>query len=201
MQTRVVRERLKQKRTWIALLGGLGLALYAVFLYLPTRARLSETAEKLAGVRQTIREVYASVPDPRNMSEGLLQMQNELDRLRELLPASEDVSGLVRLFSAEAQKRKIKIVSITPQSPVPFNSNESAPFGRWSCFSVPLEVRLQGRYREVAEFIAGLSATPRLTTLRRISLRRDKSIEPFVRVECEFLTYYLLEETDHDTQT
>ena len=164
--------------------------LYGVLLLFPVQKKLKETEEELKRVRQIVQEVYSSVPDPKNMAQGILLMRDELDLLRGLLPSDEDVSGLVRLFSSQAQKKRIKITSMTPQSPILLET----------CFSVPIEVHLQGRYRDIGEFMASLDAFPRLTTLQKLSIKRDKNIEPLVAVECEFLTYYLVEKPSHDSK-
>ena len=166
------------------------LVLYGFLLLFPAQKKLKETEQELGRVKQMVGEVYSSVPDPKNMAQGILLMRDELNKLRGLLPSDEDVSELIRLFSSQAQKKRIKIVSMTPQSPILLES----------FFSVPIEVHMQGRYRDIGEFMASLDSFPRLITLQKLSLKRDKNIEPLVSVECEFLTYYLAERPDHDSK-
>lgn len=164
--------------------------LYGILLLFPAQKKLEEMQQELRKVRAMAQEVYSSVPDSRNMAQWLLLMREELDSLRGLLPWDEDVSELARVLSSQAQKKRIKIASMMPQSSILLES----------CFSVPIEVRLQGRYRDVGELMASLDSFPRLITLQKLSIKRDKNIEPLVAVECEFLTYYLAEKPDHDSK-
>lgn len=190
MQSVAIKPFLKNRKVLGILIAAGVVVLYGILLLFPVQKKLKETEQELKRVRQMVQEVYSSVPDPKNMAQGILLMKNELNLLRGLLPSDEDVSGLVRLLSSQAQKKRIKITSMTPQSPILLEG----------CFSVPIEVHLQGRYRDTGEFLASLDSFPRLVMLQKLSVKRDKSIEPLVAVECEFLTYYLVEKPDHDSK-
>lgn len=185
----------KNKKAWFASLVAALVFLYGFLLLFPARAKLKEVSRELRKNQEAIQEIYLAVQGSHHMAEGLLRMQEELDWLRELLPDNENVSGLIRLFSSEAQERKIQVLSITPQPAIQLQSlGEGAASGRWIGFAVPIQVRMQGRYTDIGEFLAGLNSLPRLTRVEAISLKRDRSIEPLLQAECDFLTYYLLEQ-------
>ncbi len=190
MQLVTLKPFFKDRKTLGFLIAAGVVVLYGTLLLFPAQKKLKETEQELRKVKAMTQEVYSSVPDPKNMAQWILLMMEELDSLRGLLPSDEDVSELARVLSSQAQKKRIKIASMTPQTPILMES----------CFSVPIEVRLQGRYRDIGEFMASLDSLPRLITLQKLSIKRDKSIEPLAAVECEFLTYYLAEKPDHDSK-
>lgn len=186
---------LSNRKTLVLTLVSILVICYGVFLFASIRSKLKQAKEELNRVNRMIQEVYSSLQDSKNMAQGLVQMQDEAKRLHNLLPSSDDLNDLIRLFSSEAQERKVRVVSVTPQSPLPLVSFNgiSIESEHISYFAIPIQIRLQGRYHEIGDFLLSLNSFPRFITLQKMSLKRDKNIEPLVSAECEFATYYLVE--------
>ncbi len=178
---------------WMSALFMLLLVLYWQFLISPLQKQARKDQQELLTLRQKLKETYSEITGVGSLGEGVLKLQNQLKRVRDYIPPEERVAELIRLLSQEAQAGDIRVLSMTPGTPSILNTqpDDFSYSGKSVCFILPVTLSLQGEYRDIGEFIEALPRLPRLTTLRKITLRRDETISPLLHVSCQVAAYYL----------
>jgi type IV pilus assembly protein PilO len=181
-----------QREQLMVLVGILGLAaagLFWNFRYAPRSAELDELEariEKLEGANQRAKAQLArgSVADLRTEAEAL---QADLDLMRSLVPVGNEVPLLLEQVSNAARQVGLDIGSVQPMGVEQGSDFDAHRY----------QMRLQGTYHSVAEFLTNVGSLTRIMAPLNVSMAlaqqaaapRSGAPVPTVSVSFELHTY------------
>lgn len=123
----------------------------------------------------------------------LQEARRAMDRIRggqvRALPTQETLPSVLQWLHEEARVHNVEILSVTPGTEKPEQSSR--------LMILPVELRLQGGYRSLAEFLGGLKDAAALgaVSVRRISISRQERLLP--RLQAQTLIELILKESSH----
>ncbi|MGM0554643.1 MAG: type 4a pilus biogenesis protein PilO [Pseudomonadota bacterium] len=114
----------------------------------------------------------------------LEEMERMFASLLELLPSSAEIPSLLVDISQTGLQAGLEIELFEPRDET----------RRDFYAEVPIRLRVRGDYEELAEFVSGVSALPRVVTMHDMHIRRGESDQDLV-MDAVARTYRYLEET------
>lgn len=163
-----------------------GLAASAFFTYYaqPVQQRLADQASQLAAVRADIQRAQAASRRLPQFRADVARLEQQLARLRPVLPEEKDVADLLRRIQGMATESRLVIRAFTPRPVAP-----KALHVEW-----PIAIQLEGTYHDVGHFLARVGGFPRIINVTDIEVRgKDKPAPggPTVAVSCTATTFVL----------
>jgi type IV pilus assembly protein PilO len=179
------------KLPWYGQLGvfaGIAVALTAGFWNFyasPAQAAIDEQQTKLAAIQADITRAQATARRLPAFREEVAQLEEQLERLRAVLPEEQDVADLLRRVQAMATQSKLAIRGFTPQ-PV----TKQQLHAEW-----PIGLQLEGTYHDLGAFLERVSKFPRLINVGniKISARDSQTAAATISAECTATTFVLLD--------
>jgi Tfp pilus assembly protein PilO len=146
------------KRQVIILVVGIAMVIslfiYWQFFYAPKRQEVSAIYSKVKDFDVNIQEEQVRI-QAQGYEQEIAKMQQEVGRLQEKFPSSNELPGLYQELYVQADKFKVEIVSLEPDKPsvyqVQFPEKNDLIFNR-----VPIHLHMRASYRALAEFLQKL---------------------------------------------
>ncbi len=114
----------------------------------------------------------------------LEEIERMFASLLQLLPSTAEIPSLLVDISQTALTVGLEIELFQPRSEV----------NRGFYADVPIQLRLRGTYEELAEFVSGVSAMPRIVTVHNVFIRPGESDSDLL-MDAVARTYRYLEES------
>jgi type IV pilus assembly protein PilO len=179
------------KLPWYGQLGvfvGVALGLTAAFWHFhasSAQAAIEERRAKLAVIQADITRAQATARRLPAFREEVAQLEEQLERLRAVLPEEQDVADLLRRVQAMATQSKLAIRGFTPQAVTKQQMHVEWPIG----------LQLEGTYHDLGAFLERVSKFPRLINVGniKISARDNQTAAATISAECTATTFVLLD--------
>jgi type IV pilus assembly protein PilO len=115
------------------------------------------------------------------------ELEDQLDRLRAVLPEEKDVADLLRRIQGMATQSNLAIREFTPK-PVATRDMHA----EW-----PIELQLEGTYHNIGTFLERVSKFPRIINVSSINIeaRQQQNAAATVTADCTATTFVLIEPT------
>jgi len=113
----------------------------------------------------------------------LAEMRRSLGAMLRQLPSKTEIPGLIVDISQTGLSAGLEIELFKPRSEV-----EKGFYAE-----KPIDLRMVGTYHELADFVSGVAALPRIVTLEQIALKPRKGGEDLLTMEATAKTYRYLE--------
>lgn len=163
----------KKLPAWITpVLWGVTMPVVAGFLYAPLMSRIGQRSAALRTLARQIAEAEA-------LMGGLEEQERALQQARTLYRYVEERAGqgptLARVLehlSAQARDHQLELTSVQPQS----EAGEARAFSLGASLTlreVPVRLTLTGRFRQLGEFLEGLSQAPFFSSLHTLTLAKE----------------------------
>ncbi|NSX05636.1 pilus assembly protein PilP [Cupriavidus gilardii] len=145
-------------------------------------ALLNSRQAEHAGLQQSAGRLAAEAASVEPMRRRLAELKQALTVRERHLPGHGGIDDLLVTFSSLASAHGVRIGLLQPQATV-----AGADFAQ-----TPLTLRIDGGYREIAAWLAGLAALPRLVTLQSMQLAAGKG-DGALTMEAVVLAYRALD--------
>jgi type IV pilus assembly protein PilO len=177
------------KMPWYAQVGAFvvlslaGAGAFWNFYAKPARESIDARNAQLSTLREEIRkgEIYKRrLPEVRRQ---IADLEQQLERLRAVLPEEKDVADLLRRIQGMATQSNLAIRGFTPQSVATKQMHAEWPIG----------LQLEGSYHDLGGFLERVSKFPRIINISSIKIKaRDKqSAGSTISAECTATTFVL----------
>jgi type IV pilus assembly protein PilO len=154
----------KQQKALVVIVLALGAAfVFYQYLYTPKMAEVEEVSirvQTLEDSNQRARVLAARGGG--NVEEQLALYERHVMRLERLIPASEEVSSLLRTITAEARRLGVEIGSMEPQPEMAGDFYTKRSY----------ELQTYGEYHDVGRFLTAIASLPRIITPVGLELTR-----------------------------
>ncbi len=115
----------------------------------------------------------------------LVQMQQSFGTMLRQLPGKTEIPSLIVDISQTGLAAGLQEKLFQPQSEIPKDFYAEKP----------IKIRLSGGYHEIANFVSGIAALPRIVTLHNINITpEDKDVYDKLTMEVTAQTYRYLDE-------
>jgi len=141
------------------------------------RAQLATMQAEIAGAQRTVKNLPAF-----RQEVGALEQQ--LDRLRAVLPEEQDVADLLRRVQGMATQSRLAIKGFTPQV-----VTRQQLHAEW-----PIGLELEGTYHDLGAFLERVSKFPRIINVGNIKISaRDSQGVSTITAACTATTFVLID--------
>lgn len=175
----------KQIMLLAVLVGIAVLYVYANFILI---AQARDTFRTYKNSRKAHREVISAERDiakVEDLKNQVLQYRSKIDSYERMLPAEQEVPGLLENLSLMAKKSGVKIVGITPVS-----SKESPSAGQ-IYHEIPILISAKSGYHELGRFLSDLEGADRFMKVVDIQIKANRTSPKKHDVELLVMTYIL----------
>jgi type IV pilus assembly protein PilO len=151
----------------------------------PMQATIATRQTELKNIRAEIDKGQATARRLPEFRADVAELEEQLQRLRTVLPEEKDVADLLRRIQGMATQSNLAIREFTPK---PVATKEM--HAEW-----PIQLQLEGTYHNVGTFLERVSKFPRIINVSGINMAaRDKqNASATVTTECTATTFVLVE--------
>jgi type IV pilus assembly protein PilO len=157
----------------------------------PAQASLDERRATLATLRIEIARGQRTARDLPAFRQEVAGLEEQLGRLRAVLPEEQDVADLLRRVQAMATQSRLAIRGFTPRA-----VTRQQLHAEW-----PIGLQLEGTYHDLGAFLERVSKFPRIINVGNIKIksRENQSGGVTITADCTATTFVLLETTGAQT--
>lgn len=133
------------------------------FIYSPTTDQIANQRQRLEALEAANRQAQLTYArGGGNIEEQLALYERHVMQLEELIPASEEVSGLIRTIQSEARVAGVELPDLTPEGDQPgtYYTRQSYSMGA------------VGEYHDVGRFFTAIASLPRIITPVEVDISR-----------------------------
>jgi type IV pilus assembly protein PilO len=151
----------------------------------PTQAEIATRMGELTKIRAEISKGQATARRLPEFRADVTELEEQLERLRAVLPEEKDVADLLRRIQGMATQSNLAIRGFKPQ---PVATREM--HAEW-----PIQLELEGTYHNIGMFLERVSKFPRIINVGGINIkaRQQQNAAATVTAECTATTFVLIE--------
>ncbi len=170
----------------LVILGGI----FAYLVYLPktdeintTEKRVAELSRKLAGVKKTAAERD-------KFEERFKQVSAQFDDALKILPDSKEIPSLLTNVTKLGNQAGLKFLLFNPQP----------ERGRDFYKEIPVSIRVEGTYHDVARFFDTVGRMDRIVNILDVSMKPAQALSTELITSCQAVTYQFTPESEVKAQ-
>lgn len=172
------------------------IAVFWAFIYFPAANKLRAIKAELNSVKREISDIEShSGKKAGDIARMVESLQGDFQRINQKFPAEEE--DALKLLSSAANKLKIEIAYMRPQQKRVVLNGQGSPIliDGSQCCSIPISMEIAGLYKDIGEYLKWLRTDfPPLVKVEDISMARDESRIPQLKVSMELVLYILGED-------
>jgi len=182
----LMRQKAIVKIAVLALILGIIVAVYWQFLYRPVMAEVKTLEPELTTLKQELSAKQAIVAERPKYEAELEQTRHELVLALKQLPDKSEIPSLLENISSLGKSSGLNFILFKPRPEVPKNFYAE----------IPVDIKVQGSYRDVVTFFDRVSKMPRIVNMSEISMtgpKRESDGRTSVTTTCMATTYKFIE--------
>ena len=169
------------------------IAVFWAFIYFPASNRLKAVKAELDSLKREISDIESSPGEKTgDIARMVESLQRDFKQINRKFPAQEE--DALKLLSSAANRLKIEIAYIRPQQKKPTVNPQGGPvlIDGSQCCSMAIAMEMTGLYKDIGEYLKWLREDfPPLITIEDISITRDETRMPQLKVKMELVLYAL----------
>ena len=159
------------------------------FVYAPVFARIMQQRAMIQELRLKTTEARTLAAERSAQEAEFQRVQERYRVLERQIGKGQSIARILEALSDDAKRRRLEFVAVQPrreegQKPRVLNLG---PQTLWR--EVPLSLQLTGRYRQIAEFLGGLSEAPFFGVLRTVTITKAQSEGLSLKADVELAVY------------
>ncbi len=163
----------------LALIGGV----YYYFLFMPKQIQLQEATQTLEAKTNRLIIVKRQARTLKEWEEKMARVEEAFYIATRALPDKKEVPSLLKSVSNAGSRAGLNILLFQPGAPVTRDFYKE----------IPLSMKMEGRYLQIADFFFQVSRLNRIVNIKNIVLRRNKSASGVIDMTCNAVTYMFVE--------
>ncbi|HQP30583.1 MAG TPA: type 4a pilus biogenesis protein PilO [Deltaproteobacteria bacterium] len=181
----LMRQKAIVKIVVLALILGIIVAVYWQFLYRPVMSEVKTLEPELATLKQELSAKQAIVAERPKYEAELEQTRHELVLALKQLPDKSEIPSLLETISSLGKSSGLDFILFKPRPEVTKNFYAE----------IPVDIKVQGSYRDVVTFFDRVSKMPRIVNMSEIAMTAPKMQEgrTSVTTTCMATTYKFIE--------
>lgn len=167
--------------------------LFWIFFYTPKKKELQNLDSKIKGFGFDIQKATIELGNVEDYEARISKMQKEIIELESRFPKEAQLSSILKYIVEEARRKYLDIDNINPgelKAYIP--KNPSLDIVEINCKKMVFELRLRGRYRDLADYLRDLRENLNyIFSIEELTITKDKDILPQLRVKLGIGVYVL----------
>ncbi len=176
-----------QSMIFVGLVALLVLLVYFNLLLKPQVLRVADAVIKASRMSSDLRTAKSNIDKIGKFKKDIEAYRQKVDRYEKMLPAEQEIPGLLESLSAMAKSANIKIVGITPMFTGERDRQKSQIYRE-----IPILVSAKSGYHELGRFLGNLENSDRFMKVADIQIKSNRTTPKKHDVELLILTYILL---------
>jgi len=182
----LMRQKAIVKLAVLALILVIIIAVYWQFFYRPVMAEVKTLEPELTTLKQELSAKQAIVAERPKYEAELEQTRHELVLALKQLPDKSEIPSLLETISSLGKSSGLDFILFKPRPEVTKNFYAE----------IPVDIKVQGNYRDVVTFFDRVSKMPRIVNMSEISMtapKREPDGRTSVTTTCMATTYKFIE--------
>jgi len=182
----LMRQKAIIKIAVLALILGIIVVVYWQFLYRPVMAEVKTLEPELTTLKQELSAKQAIVAERPKYEAELEQTRHELVLALKQLPDKSEIPSLLETISSLGKSSGLNFILFKPRPEVAKNFYAE----------IPVDIKVQGSYRDVVTFFDRVSKMPRIVNMSEIAMsgpKRESDGRTSVTTTCMATTYKFIE--------
>lgn len=164
-----------------------------VFVYLPVVARIGERRVRLTDLRVKTADAHLLAARLPEEERALAETQARSRAFERRVVEGQSVARILETLGQQAKDRRLELIAVQPREEDQ-NEPRTLTLGPELTFQeVPLRLQLTGRYRQIGEFLGGLSHAPFMSSVRELRMRKPEVDSATLQADL-LLVVYLAED-------
>jgi type IV pilus assembly protein PilO len=163
----------------LALIGGA----YYYFFFMPIQTQLKQASQTLDARTSQLTIVRQQARSLKEWEEKMARVEEAFYIATRALPDKKEVPSLLKSVSNAGSSAGLNIQLFQPGAPVTRDFYKE----------IPLAMKMEGSYLQIADFFFQVSRLNRIVNIRNIDLRRNKSASGLIDMTCNAVTYMFVE--------
>jgi len=183
----ILNNKKTQKALLLALLAALAIIFYLNFLLKPQLIMVMNAVVSRNKAGRDLKNAEEKIAKVTGYKIELASYEEKVKKYEKILPAEQEIPGLLENLSNMARSSGVKIVEITPAMP------KDGAFQKGDIYQeMPILITARSGYHELGCFLSSLECSDRFMKVVDIAIRSDKASPKKHNVELLVITYILL---------
>lgn len=190
----ILRQKPAVKALTLVLILGAILGVYWQFFYRPVIAEIQAVEPELNNLKAELSAKRDIVKEKPKYEAELEQTRAELHLALKQLPNKSEIPSLLENISALGMSAGLQFKLFKPKPEVKKNFYAE----------IPVDIRIEGRYRDIVKFFDEVSKMPRIVNISDITMQtsqgKNTRAMQVLNTSCNAVTYKFVEEADNTTE-
>lgn len=164
---------------------------YYYFFFMPRQDRLMEVSQTLEARNNKLITVKRQARSLKEWETKMARVEEAFYIATRALPDKKEIPSLLKSVSRAGSRAGLNFVLFQPDPEVTRDFYKE----------IPLSIKVEGNYLQIAEFFFQVSRLNRIVNIRNIALRRNKSASGVIDMDCKAVTYMFVEADQNAKQT
>jgi len=163
---------------------------YYYFFFMPRQGRLMDVSQTLEARNNKLITVKRQARSLKEWETKMARVEEAFYIATRALPDKKEIPSLLKSVSRAGSSAGLNFVLFQPDPEV----------ARDFYKEIPLSMKVEGNYLQVADFFFQVSRLNRIVNIRNIALRRNKSAAGVIEMDCKAVTYMFVEADQNASQ-
>jgi type IV pilus assembly protein PilO len=163
---------------------------YYYFFFMPRQDRLMDVSQTLEARNNKLITVKRQARSLKEWETKMARVEEAFYIATRALPDKKEIPSLLKSVSRAGSSAGLNFVLFQPDPEV----------ARDFYKEIPLSMKVEGNYLQVADFFFQVSRLNRIVNIRNIALRRNKSAAGVIEMDCKAVTYMFVEADQNASQ-
>jgi type IV pilus assembly protein PilO len=163
---------------------------YYYFFFMPRQGRLMDVSQTLEARNNNLITVKRQARSLKEWETKMARVEEAFYIATRALPDKKEIPSLLKSVSRAGSSAGLNFVLFQPDPEV----------ARDFYKEIPLSMKVEGNYLQVADFFFQVSRLNRIVNIRNIALRRNKSAAGVIEMDCKAVTYMFVEADQNASQ-
>jgi type IV pilus assembly protein PilO len=166
----------------LVLLGGI----FAYLVYLPKTDEIKRTEKRVEDLSRKLVNVKRTAADREKFEEKFQQVSAQLDDALKILPDSKEIPSLLTNITKLGNQAGLRFLLFNPQ----------AERGKGFYKEIPVSIRVEGTYHNVARFFDSVGSMDRIVNILDVSMKPSQALSTQLITSCQAVTYQFTPESE-----
>ncbi|MFO7784816.1 MAG: type 4a pilus biogenesis protein PilO [Thermodesulfobacteriota bacterium] len=166
----------------LVLLGGI----FTYLVYLPKTDEIKKTERKVEELSRKLVNVKRTAADRDKFEERYKQVTAQFEDALKILPDSKEIPSLLTNITKLGNQSGLKFLLFNPQ----------VERGRDFYKEIPVSIRVEGTYHDVARFFDAVGRMDRIVNILEVSMKPGQALSTDLITSCQAVTYQFTPESE-----
>jgi type IV pilus assembly protein PilO len=161
-------------------------ALFAYLVYLPKTEEITRTEQNVEQLSRRLITVKRTAADREKFEEEYRNVSAQLTDALRILPDSKEIPSLLTNVTKLGNQAGLKFLLFNPQAERPRDFYKE----------IPVSIRVEGSYHDVAKFFDSVGRMDRIVNILDVSMKPTQALSTTLITSCQAVTYQFIPDSE-----